>query len=203
MQTLSSYQAFQKSGKSRPSIDCDVTRSSTDLTISIPLIHIIAIVGHPELEHTSVLKLSSNTGSLRSHGIYRNASPRSDSPNYPSYNFEDKFLLYGVEESRSKTSWQSEELVLYDSAVLFPILLLVPQFCLYQLASICKKTMPNSLISLRKLRMVHLKQVDLQKTCPDVSNEFLGTWDNPEVLAVSGSKNSFAPLKELTLSCNS
>ena len=32
--------------------------------------------------------------------------------------------------------------------------------------------MPNSLNSRRVLKMVHLDQVDLQKTCPDVPNDF-------------------------------
>ena len=40
-----------------PSIDCDVKRSSTDLATSTSSIHNIAIVGHAESEHTSVLKL--------------------------------------------------------------------------------------------------------------------------------------------------
>ena len=55
--TQSSHQACQNREKSRPSIDCDVTRSSTDLAVSTSLNHNIAIVGHLELEHTSVLKL--------------------------------------------------------------------------------------------------------------------------------------------------
>ena len=96
---------------------------------------------------------------------------------------------------------------MYDSAVLFSILCLIPQFCLYPLALLGKKTMPNSLNSRRTLRMVHLEQVDLQKRFLMYPNEFcvsgckqesrliillglgilmggLGTWDNPELLAV-------------------
>ena len=104
--------------------------------------------------------------------IYRNAVLRSDSSDFQSYNFEDEFLLHEKEGSRSQTSWQSEGLVLYNSAVLFSIPLFVPQFCLYHFASICKKTMPNSLNFRRVLTMVHLEQVDLQKKCLDVPNEF-------------------------------
>ena len=58
-----------------------------------------------------------------SQGFLRNASLRPGSSDFPSYNFEDKFFLYDIEDSRSKTSWQNVELVLYDSAVLFSILL--------------------------------------------------------------------------------
>ena len=36
----------------------------------------------------------------------------------------------------------------------------------------CKKTMPNSLNSRRVLKMIHLDQVDLHKTCPDVPYDF-------------------------------
>ena len=141
-------------------------------------------------------------------------------------NVENKFLLYDMERSRSKTSWQSEELVLFYPAALFSILLFFPQLCLYHCVSIRKKTMPNSLNSRTTLRMVHLDQIDFQKTCPYVPYEFrvsgcmqesrlviplelgilmgwLGAWDNPELLAVSGSQNCFASFKVFTLSCNS
>ena len=37
-------------------------------------------------------------------GIYRDVGPKSDSSDFPSYNFEDKFLLYEKEDSKSKTS---------------------------------------------------------------------------------------------------
>ena len=72
------------------------------------------------------------------------------------------FLLYDTEGSRSQTSWQSNESVLWNPAVLVSNFFSVPQFCLYQLASICKKV-PNSLKARRVLRVVHLEQVDLQK----------------------------------------
>ena len=52
-------------------------------------------------------------------GIYRNAGPRSDSSVFQSYNFESTFLLYAFKGSRSKASWQCEELVLYDPAFFF------------------------------------------------------------------------------------
>ena len=54
-----------------------------------------------------------------SQGFYRNAVPKSDSSDFPSCNFEDKFLLLDTTDSRSKTSWQSEELVLYNSVFFF------------------------------------------------------------------------------------
>ena len=70
--------------------------------------------------------------------------------------------------------------------------------------------MPNSLICRRKLRMVFLEQIGLKKTYPEVPMKFrlsggnpesrllislglgivkgsLGTWDAPELLAVSRS----------------
>ena len=78
------------------------------------------------------------------------------------------FLLYDVEE----TSWQSEESVLYNPAVLFSILLFVPEFYLYELASVRKNATPNSLNSRRVLRMVHLEQVRPSKTFPEVPDEF-------------------------------
>ena len=49
---------ISESEKPRPFIDCDVKRSSTDLAISTTLIHTNAIVGHPEFQHTSFLKLT-------------------------------------------------------------------------------------------------------------------------------------------------
>ena len=48
---------ISKSGKSRPSIDCDVISPSANLVTSTSWVHNIAIVGHLDLEHTSVLKL--------------------------------------------------------------------------------------------------------------------------------------------------
>ena len=39
--------------------------------------------------------------------------------------------MYDVKASRSQNSRHSEVLKLYNSEMLFPILLLVPQFCLY------------------------------------------------------------------------
>ena len=97
-------------------------------------------------------------------GIYRNAVPRFDFSELPSYNFEDKFLLHEKEDPRSKTSWRSGVSVLNSSAVLFPIPLSAPQSCLYQWASICKKPMPDSLNFRRVLTMVHFEQVDRHKS---------------------------------------
>ena len=131
--------SISKSGNSGPSIYCDVTRSSIDLATSTSLIHNIVIVGQPEQERTSVLKLVFQHWKSEPSGNLSKCRSRSDSSDFPSCNFEDKFLLYEKRDSRSKTSWQSEELVLHDSAVLFSILLLVPQFCMYQVASVCKK----------------------------------------------------------------
>ena len=48
-------------------------------------------------------------------GIFRDA--------IPSYNLENKFLLYEKDGSRSKTSWQSVELVLWN-----PSFLVSPRF---------------------------------------------------------------------------
>ena len=79
--------------------------------------------------------------------IHRDNKVLSSHDAVPSHIFEDRCLLHDTEDSRSKTSWQIEESVLNNSAVLVSIPLSVPQFCLNQLASICKKTMPNSLIS--------------------------------------------------------
>ena len=63
-------------------------------------------------------------------------------------------------DSRSRTSWQSEESVLHNSGVMFSITLSVPQSYLYQLASICKKTMPSSLNLRIVLTMVRLGLID-------------------------------------------
>ena len=88
--------------------------------------HHILIVGHPELEHTSVLKLTFQhwKSDESGMGICLNASPRSDSSDFPSYNFENKFLLYEKKDKK----W-----VLYNPSVLCSILPFVPQFCLYQI----------------------------------------------------------------------
>ena len=141
-------------------------------------------------------------------GSYRNAVPRSGSSEFPSYNFEDKLLLHDTDDSRSNTSWQSEESSLCSSAVLFSIPLFVPQLCLYQLASICKKTMRNSLNFLKSADDGSPGAGRPSTKCPDVPNEFrvsgckqesrqiiplghgvlmgwLGTWDNPELRTVS------------------
>ena len=76
------------------------------------------------------------------------------------------------------------------------------------------------------MEMALLEQVDLQNFFPEVPIEFrvlcgnpesrpiiplrlgilkgwLGTWVAPELLAVSGSKNSLESAKEFTLFCNS
>ena len=50
-------------------------------------------------------------------GICRNAIHRPDSSDFATYNFENKFLLYETEDSRWKSSWQSVESILHDSAV--------------------------------------------------------------------------------------
>ena len=57
-------------------------------------------------------------------------------------------------------------------AFLFSLLLIVPHFCLYQLVSIRKKTMPNYLNSRRVLRMVDLEQTDLQKRVAQRVHQF-------------------------------
>ena len=89
---------------------------------------------------------------------HRNVLPSSDFSDFPPYKFENKFLcaikripsrkLPGKSRSRYCTI-----LLFFSHSFSF-----VQHFCLYQLASIRKKTMPNSLNS-RKL----LRQVDLQK----------------------------------------
>ena len=100
------------------------------------------------------------------------------------------------------------------------LLLSVPQCCLSQLASICKETKPNSVNCWRMLRMVHREQKDLRQSFLKYPTSSLGITarhssgtrnthgltmneDNPVLLAVSGSWNSFASVKEFTLSCNS
>ena len=105
-------------------------------------------------------------------GIYRHAVRRFDSSEFPSYNFEDEFLLHDTKNSRSKTSWQIEESVLNNSAVLFSIPLSVSQFCIYQLASICKKTTPNSLNFPKSVDDGSPGAGRPSKTCSDVPNEF-------------------------------
>ena len=217
--------SISEPGNSRPSMDCDVIRSSTDLATSTSLIHNIATVRQPEQEHTSVSNWNSNTGSLMCQGIYRNAVSRSDSTDFPSKKIEDKFLMHDSEDSRSKTSWQSEELVLHNSADLFSTPFFVPQLCLYQLASICKKTMPNPLNFRRVLTTVHLEQVDLQKRVlmnPTSSVQHAASKSRSQPIIPVGlgiligwlgtthscslfqdHKNSIASFKEFSLSCNS
>ena len=48
--------SISKFGNLCPSVDCDVSRSSADPTISTSLIHDMASEGKLEQEHTSVLK---------------------------------------------------------------------------------------------------------------------------------------------------
>ena len=49
---------ISKSGKTFPSIDCDVTSSSIEVAFSTSLIHDIVSVGQGVFAHTSVLKLA-------------------------------------------------------------------------------------------------------------------------------------------------
>ena len=63
---------ISKFGNWCPRIDRDVLKSSSETTISTSLIHNIASVGKLEQEHTSVLKLVSNSGTEKDQGIYRN-----------------------------------------------------------------------------------------------------------------------------------
>ena len=98
-----------------------------------------------------------------SPGIFRNAGPRSGSSDLPPYYFENKCPPARYGGFQVASSWQREELVLHNSAVLFSIPTFVPKFCLYQLALICKEPMPNSSNFRRELKMFRLEQVDLQK----------------------------------------
>ena len=108
--------------------------------------------------------MSSCTGSLKSQGFYE-MQVRDQIPRIFHHTIlENKFLQYEIKVSRSQISWQIEELVLYNAAVLVSLLLLIPTCRLYQLASIRKKTMPNSLNPRRVPRKVRLEQVDLQKS---------------------------------------
>ena len=142
----------------------------------------------------------------------RDAVPILDVPEFPSYNFEDKFLLHDKEACRSKTSRQTEESVSYNSAFLlntFLCSIIWPVLIGFNLQDGDAKffEFPKSADD------GSLGAGGPSKTCPDVPNEFrvsgckqesrliiplglgilmglLGTWDNPELLAVSGSWNS-------------
>ena len=94
------------------------------------------------------------------------------SSEFPSYNFEDKFLLHDTKGSRTKTTWQSEVLVLNNSVVLFSIPLSVPQFCLYQLASICKRADAKFFEFPKSADDGSPGAGRPSKTCPDAPNEF-------------------------------
>ena len=120
--------SISKSGKSRPSIDHDGISSSTALATSTSFVHNIAIARQPESDHTSVLKLVFQHWKSDVSGNFSNAILKFDSSASQSYNFEDKCLLHDMEDSRLKTSWQSEELVLHNSEVLFSTPLFAPQF---------------------------------------------------------------------------
>ena len=85
--------------------------------------------------------------------------------------FEDQFLLHNIEDSRSKTSWQSEELVLYDSAVLFSILLLVPPFCPYQHGVNLQEDDAKFFEFSKSAGNGSPRASRPSKTCPDVPNE--------------------------------
>ena len=109
----------------------------------------------------------------------------------PSNNFENKFLQYDAQDSRSHNSWQIEESALSNSAILVSIL--VPVSWQFQVMT----------------EISFLEEVKFQKTVPEIPILFressgnpesrlsiplglgilegwLGTWDAPEVLAVSG-----------------
>ena len=106
--------------------------------------------GSGALEHTS------------SRGINRNPGPRSDSSEFPSCK----------DDSRSKTSWQSEELVLYDSAVLFSILLLVPQFLPVSISLNLQEDDAKFFEFSKSADDGSPREGRPSKTCPDVPNEF-------------------------------
>ena len=55
---------------------------------------------------------------IRCQGNNQNAGPSSEFSDFPSYNFDNKFLQCDKEDSRFHDSWQIEELVLYNPAVL-------------------------------------------------------------------------------------
>ena len=97
MQTLSWLGAFQNSAKSRPSIDGDVKRSSTDLATSMSVIHNIV---------TEMLEDPRNK---------RNAFPRRDNSVVQPYSFAEKHLQFEREDSRLKTSVQISVLELQNS----------------------------------------------------------------------------------------
>ena len=95
--------SISKFGNRRPSIHCDVSRSSTDstistslMTISTSLIHNVASVGKLEPEHISVLKHFSNTEQSKGQGNYRNAFPRPHSSVVQPYNFADNLVQHVV-----------------------------------------------------------------------------------------------------------
>ena len=132
-------------------------------------------------------------------GISRNAFPRPDSSVVQPNNFADMLHLHERKDSKLKTSWQISVQVLQGFGCFF----------------LCHQFSKQIVLSLgtQECVAVHLVQVDFQKTFPDVPNEFrvsgckrasrlsiarglgtitgrLGTWENPELLAVSGSWDS-------------
>ena len=131
------------------------------------LIHKIAIAGHPELEHIS-FSLEIGLPTLEVWWVWdRNADPRSDSSDFPSYNFENKCFLYDVEACRSKTSWKIDEFVLMNSTALFAVFSFLHDFDSVNWLQSVRKTRSNSLNSQRTL--VHTEM--WTKNYPNAPNE--------------------------------
>ena len=162
-------------------------------------------MGHPELDHTSVLKIFFPHWKSEESGNYRNASLRSDSSDFQSYNFE-------VPPVRKRESQVENFLAKRGIGIV--------GFCgSFLKLSPCSAILPLPIgFNLQEddAKFFELsKTADdgspragrLSKTCPDVPDEFrvssckqesrliihlgiigwLGTWDNPELLAVAGS----------------
>ena len=124
-------------------------------------------------------------------GIYRNAFLRLHSA-IQSYNFADMFFLHAREAYRSKTSWQNVVSVLNSSEVLFPIPVSVPQLCVYQMASNCKKTMPKFFEFPKSADDGPSGASRSSKTCPVVPNEFRVAGCRQEIAAnhFTGTRNT-------------
>ena len=107
-----------------------------------------------------------------------------------------------------------------NPAALVSLLLTVPSYSLYQLASIRKKTMPNSLDSRRALRLAHLEQVGIHNRAlkyplysvyqAAIQNRgqayplglgifkgWLGTWDVPELIKLSCVAQGTHPVQQV------
>ena len=218
--------SIKKSGKSRPSVDCDVIWSSNYLATSTTLISNIGIVRHNEFGHTSVLKLTLKHWRSAECGNLPKCSSEIWSLGFSNKQFWEWCLPVRYRGFQVASCLANRGVGVVESWGSF----LTP--------SLCSAILPVSIgFNVQEDEVKFFKFSKSaedgspragkpSKTCSGVSTEFrvssckqeprqiiplglgilmgwLGTWDNPELLEVSGSWNVLASFKKYTYSCNS